>query len=255
MKIIKFKKERDNRYTIFFDDNTKLKLYDDIIIKYNLLNNKEVDAKKLELITKDNDSLASYYKAIKYITIKMRTEKEVYIFLCKYFTKQVSNKTIEKLKSEGYFNNDLYIKSYINDQILLTNNGPNKIKDNLKKLGFEENEINNYLNSIDDEVWFLKLSKIIDKKINSNHRYGKNKIIMKLVYDLGNAGYYKWMIERTIEKYDINTDKKIIENEYKKVYNHLAKKYEGENLKYQIKMKLFQKGFTSEEISELLNLN
>ena len=157
MKIIKYSKLKDNRYNIKFDDREDIKLYDDIIIKYDLIRNKELDDNKLEDIIKDNNELEVYYKAIKFITTKLRTEKEIYNKFIKDYDSKLVNKTIKKLKEEKYLNNDIYLRCYIDDQVLLNNIGPNKIKDNLLKLGLYEEDINNYLENIDKEVWLNKL--------------------------------------------------------------------------------------------------
>ena len=251
MKIIKFKKERDNRYTIYFDNDSKIKLYDDVIIKYNLLSNKKVDDNKLKEIIEYNDNLSAYYTGIKYISKKMRTKLEVQKYLEKTFTKRVTNDAIEKIDKEGLFNNDIYLRAYINDQILLTNKGPNKIKNELIKLGFDELEIKPYVDNIESEVWVNKIKKLIDKKTRMNHQYSINKLKTKLVYELSNLGYYKYMIDEEIENASFTNDNNIIEKEYNKILSRLSKKYEGSNLDYQVKMRLMQKGFTIDEISSL----
>ena len=51
MKIIKFKKDKNNIYKIYFDDDVVISLYDDVIVKYNLLVNKEMDINKFNDIT------------------------------------------------------------------------------------------------------------------------------------------------------------------------------------------------------------
>ena len=65
-------------------------------------------------------------------------------------------------------------------------------------------------------------------------------------------GYYKWMVEEIINGLDLSTDSKIIEKEYRKIYNKLSKKYEGNELTYQVKIKLLQKGFSNSEIEEII---
>ena len=50
-------------------------------------------------------------------------------------------------------------------------------------------------------------------------------------------------INEALEEFSFQDNLEIYEKEYKKVKNKLSKKYRGEELDYQIKMKLFQKGF------------
>ena len=63
MKILKFKKDKKNIYELFFDDDTSTFFYDDVIIKYNLLTNKELDENKFEEIFLYNSFLEHYYNS------------------------------------------------------------------------------------------------------------------------------------------------------------------------------------------------
>ena len=136
MEIVKFKKNKDNSYNVIFNNDLSLRLYDDVIVKYNLLVNKELNDKLLKDITDYNDYLNGYYKAVKYIMKKLRSEQEVRNFLKKLEIKDSDiNKLVDKLRHDGYINEYNYLRSYINDQINLTLNGPDKIRYNLEKLG------------------------------------------------------------------------------------------------------------------------
>ena len=168
MEIKSYKKKKSNLYEITFSNNTKINLYDDIILKYELLLKKEIDEKTLKEIIKDNSFLESYYLALKYLNVKLRTEKEIRKKLKDYDNK-VINYTIERLKKEGYLNDLVYIKAYINDSINLKLMGPNKITYELKKMGFKEDAINDYLSTFESEVWQNKIRKYITKKIQTNH--------------------------------------------------------------------------------------
>ena len=76
MEIVKFKKSKSNLYEIMLDNGLSFKLYDDVIVKYNLLVNKKFDDKFFEDVRNYNDSLDAYYLSIKYLNTKMRSEKE-----------------------------------------------------------------------------------------------------------------------------------------------------------------------------------
>ena len=57
MEIIRFKKGKKNIYEVELDNGSILKLYDDVIVKYNLIVNKHLTDKSLKEITDYNDSL------------------------------------------------------------------------------------------------------------------------------------------------------------------------------------------------------
>ena len=112
-----------------------------------------------------------------------------------------------------------------------------------------------YVNEIEDEVWLGKLDKIISKKINSNHKYSNNKLKEKLLYDLSNEGYYKWMIEQVIKSKEFKEDDILVQKEYDKLFRKLSRKYDGTELTYQIKQRLYMKGFNSLEIEKVFSEN
>ena len=251
MKIGKYTKLKSNKYSVVIDDIT-VKLYDDVIVKYELLRLKEIDDKLFKEITEYNDRLEAYYKSLKYITKKLRTEKEIYKYLDKDYSKEIILETIDKLKRMGYLNKELYLKSYLSDQVHMSLNGPNKIKKDLVSLGYDEDEIKESIESIDNDIWLDKVQRIINKKIKSNRNLGSNKLKEKLFYDLSNMGYYKWMIEDIIHNTEFSSDSNILEKEYNKLYARLSRKFDGSSIDYQIRMKLLQKGFYSSEIDEFI---
>ena len=251
MKIGKYTKLKDNRYSVKIDDIT-IKLYDDVIVKYELLRIKDIDDKLFKEITEYNDKLEAYYKSLKYITRKLRTEKEIYKYLEKDYDKKIILETIDKLKKMGYLNKEIYLKCYISDQINMHLVGPNKIKKDLVNLGYNEGEVEPLIEEIDDDVWFSKINKLVTKKINSNRNLGNNKLKEKIAYDLSNLGFYKWMIEDVIHGSEFKDNSNILEKEYNKLFNKLSKKYDGSELVYQIKNKLFQKGFNFSEVESFV---
>ena len=251
MKISKYTKLKSNKYSVLIDD-IPVKLYDDVIVKYELLRLKEIDEKLFNDMIEYNDKLEAYYKSLKYITRKLRTEKEIYKYLEKDYDIEIIKETIEKLKNMGYLNKDLYLKSYLADQVHMTLNGPNKIKKDLLKLGYDEMDLLTKIDEISDEIWFSKIEKIVAKKIKTNRNLGSNKLKEKIIYDLGNMGYYKWMIEEIIHNTRFVSDSCVLEKEYNKIYSKLSRKYDNSNIEFYIRTKLLQKGFYASEIDDFI---
>ena len=244
MKIIKFKKDKGNKYKIYLDNDLIIDLYDDVIIKYNLISNKNINNKLFEEITTYNTFLDGYYKAIKIINKRLRTKKEIENYLTKQnIKKEEINKIINLLEKDNYLNQDLYIKSYISDQYNLTLNGPIKIKKDLNNLGINK-DIDNYLNKYD---WNVKIDKIINKKIKFNNKLSNNALKNKIINDIINLGYEKEIIEKKLETIELN-DNDILIKELNKIKNKYEKKYKDNELKYKVINYLYRKGFNIEDI-------
>ena len=242
MKIEKIKKKKSNIYEVTLSNKDKINLYDDVILKYELLIKKDIDDKILKKIIDDNSYLESYYIALKYISIRLRTEKEIRKKL-KNYNKSINDYAINRLKNEGYLNNSLYIKSYINDEINLKLVGYNKILYDLKKLGFNEEEIKEYLDTIDNNIFLDKINNYIEKRINTNHNLSALMLKNKILTDLISKGFNKEDISNILDNYNIKDNEDIYLKEYNKIKNKLGRKYSGEELEYQIRINLYKKGY------------
>lgn len=254
MEIKKISKKNKNTYEVILKDLTKLNLFDDTIIHFNLLSNKKITEVELKEISEYNASLAAYYKAINLINFKLRTKKEISDKLKKLnYNNDIISKTINRLESEGYINDNLYLKSYITDQINLSLKGPNKIIMELTKLGFTKESIISYLGNIDNEIWLDKISKIIDKKMKSNHNLSNKMFLEKIKKDLFNMGYYKEHIDIVLNDLTLDSDMSILKREYEKEYKKLSHKYEGDILSNKLKYNLYRKGFSKDLIELLIN--
>lgn len=250
MEIKKFKKLKNNIYELELDNGSLVKLYDDVIVKYSLLINKKIDNKLLDEITKYNTSLDAYYLSLKYISKKLRCEKEIEKYLTKLdFNKDVIDKTISKLNKDGYLKHDIYIKSYINDIYNFNNYGPDKIKFNLRELSFNLNEIEPYL---EDKDFRSKAIKIIDKKVKANHKLSNYMLKQNISNYLINLGYPKDIFYDYLDNIKIN-NKDILVKEASNYIKKYSKKYENKELLYFVKDKLYKKGYNSNEIDEVLN--
>lgn len=241
MKVENIKLNKNGKYEVTIN-NEKYKLYQDVVIKYLLFSKKDIDEKLLSQIKEDNLFYENYYKIIKFINVKLRTENEIRKKLNTLnVLKKEQDSIIELIKKQGYLNDEIYIKSYINDKLNLSYEGPFKIKNYLLKNGFDEIIISKYLD-FDNEFWKERIGKIINKKIKTNKNYSKKMLIQKLSSELNNLGYSKDMYNTLLNNISFDDDS-IYEKEYNKIYNKLIKKYPEDKAKLLTKQKLYLKGF------------
>ena len=252
MTINKFKKVGNNKYRIYFD-NRSLLLYEDVILKYNLLYKKEIDNDLLIKIDEENKKASIYDVALKYISIRMRSIKEMkeYLKKKKFDSKDISL-TIDKLIYNGLLNDRNFSKSFVNDKINLTNNGLDKIKNDLKELGVDETYINEAISNIDNNILLEKLDKIISKEIKNNSKLPINKAKNKIITRCINLGYKKEDINNILDNYNLVSTSDI-KSDYDKLYKKYCNKYDAYKLKNVLKSKLYQKGYSIEDINKIID--
>jgi len=248
MLIKNIKKLNKNKYKISFVDK-ELIVYEDILIKYNILSNKNIEDKTLKEIEKENIYSEIYEISLKYLDIRMRLEKELRLYLKDKYDEKNINKVIERLKKEEYIDDSKYVKAYINDKINLSKDGPYKIKRDLAQKGVDESLINI---DIDDNILREKLEKLIIKYSNINRNNSLNVIKTKILNHFTILGFDKELILEIFDSLNIKGDNNKIKKEYDKLINKYSKKYTGYKLEFTIKQKLYQKGYSIDEINNIL---
>lgn len=241
MKVKKYKKLRNGKYQVIIDDEEVI-LYDDIIIKHQLLLKQDIAKKELELIKKDNDFYSNYLLAVNYINRKLRSKEEIKKYLSKQeINSQDINKILDLLEENKLINDSFYVEAYIHDKMSYSNDGPLKIKNELEKLKIDLTIIDDKLTEYNTDIENEKIKKYIDKKLKNNNKslYElKNSILNYLVFN----GYHRELVLDNLNNLHID-ESDIYEKEYQKLYNKLSKKYKDKELEYKIKQKLYQKGF------------
>lgn len=252
MIIKKIKKLKNSKYQIEFESGEKIVTYDEVILKYNLLYKKELDTHELNEINKGNDYYSVYNDLIKYLTKRVHSKKEYLKYIEKY---NLSDKDKEKITKELEYikllDDNRFLKAYISDKFYLTNDGPLKIKKELLEHNIDEDLIDNELDNILEEDIISKVNKLIIKRLK-NVKGSSYMIRQKIYYDMNILGYSKDLIDMCfVEKID---DLNNLEKDFNKYYNIYYKKETDTNkLYYKIKQKLYQKGYSLEEIGNIID--
>lgn len=247
MKIIKYKKTTKGRYKVFLDNDTEIVLYEDVILKYNLLLTKELDEKTMIEVDKYNQECDVYYTALNSINNRFKSVYELKQSLVKKeYPIELIDKAIDKLLQQGYLNDRVFARSYINNQMITTNKGPYKISKELAEKKISSDIIDEEITLFTEEEQINKIKKLINKGIKTNHSRGGVVLKQKIYNDLKLAGYDISLINSIISDYDFGNNEDIAKKEYEKLYRKYSRKYSGSELELKIKEKLYQKGLKYE---------
>ena len=241
MRVVKISKKSNNKYNIELDNGNKIVLFEDVIVKYIILVNKEIDDSLYEEIMNDNNKALVYHQALKYLNIRMRSIKELEKYLLKKYDDNIIDEVIAKLKKEGYLNDELYVKAYLNDKLNLSNDGLYKIKNYLLKQDIDDSLINKYISNVDNSLINDKLNKLIIKQIKLNHKYSGKVLKQRILNYLINLGYDYDLIIENIDNYQFDNNN--IKEEYQKLYNKYSSKLKGNKLEMKINESLYKKGY------------
>ena len=203
MTIEKYKKIKDNKYKIYLSNNTTIDVYDEVIIKNNLLYKKDIDEVDLNKIENENIYQDIYNTAVKYIMVRLRSVNELRNYLLKKnYELDIVESIIIKLEKNGYLNDLIFTKAFINDKLNFTTMGKYKIKNELIKLKISPEIIENSLEEISEDKWIEKIDKLVSKYLKSNKKYSGNILRNKLYTYLVNLGHDTNLVIKSLNNYD-----------------------------------------------------
>ena len=186
MRVKKYINKGKDKYQVFFDNDEILDTYEEVIIKYHLFEDKEIDKMLYKDIIKDTSLQEKINDCLKYIKVRLRSEKEIRNYLLKKKTSLDDiDLIISKLLRSNLLNDDLFCRCFINDKLKLTSMGDYKIKQELKKYGIADEIVLKYEYLFDKQLLEQKMDKLINKYLksskNKNINYLKNKIYSNLM--------------------------------------------------------------------------
>lgn len=203
MQIIKYELTKKNKYNIYLTNGEVLTLPEKVITENELLFKKNIDKELYDKINRDNNIYEYVEMSIKYITIRLRSVKEIRDYLLKHKVNiDDIDLVIEKLIKAHYLDDDRFTKAFIKDKINFTNYGDYKIKMELQRLGVSSLIIEDNISLIDETIIEDRIRKIIEKDIKSNKKYKGINLKNKIYNHLLSQGYSKEKVISVINDYN-----------------------------------------------------
>jgi len=142
-----------------------------------------------------------FNKALKYLSYKNRSTKEIYDYLKKKeYSESDINQAIGKLIEYKFLDDNNFSEMFIRDRQL---KGKSKrfISYELKQKGINKDTSEESLNNANDDL--LTASEYIEKRINQFNRLDPEKRKQRIVGRLQSRGYSWDVIKEVIKKFDI----------------------------------------------------
>lgn len=248
MELKKIKQKAKDLFEIMVDEEI-IQVPADIIIKYNLFSLKKIDISVYKSIKKDLVFFEALKKTLTFVEKKYRSQYEIENFFSK---ENIIDKAILKyLKDNNYVNDQIFTEMFVNDKINFTNEGYYKILKSLNDHQINQEIIESVFEKVDFNIFEEKLFKIIEKKLKQNRKHSKLVVTSNILNYCIEMGYERENILDIINQL-YRVDEDIIVNEIEKIKKSLSKKYKDEQLEKQLIKKLLHKGFTYEEIKNVI---
>ena len=123
----------------------------DTVIANGLKVGMSVDLATLSLIQLESEKLTALDKALRHISVSMKTEKEIRLFLKqKGYLQDVTDYVLDKMKEYGYVDDAMYASSYVEGAA--KRKGSRLLQLELRQKGVDGEIIDSVLSSLEDET-------------------------------------------------------------------------------------------------------
>ncbi len=192
---------KEDQFAVFIDGVLKLFLSGQSVMDHELAPGLEISEQQIKELSRLSNEDLLYLKALKYISVRIRSEGEVQHYLKRNKASEDQQKAIiKRLKKLDLINDERFAAAFIHDKLLATPASKRKIAYELKKKRLAADVIESSLNAdqiSDDES--------LHKLITIKRRQGKYQDDLKLMQYLVRNGFNYGDVKRAL-KYSSEQD-------------------------------------------------
>jgi regulatory protein len=196
----KNKKNRD-RLSVYIDGRFSFTISEEDYISLNLYEKSEISEETIQYIKDTLNFREAKAKAVRYLSLKLRTEKEVREkLLGEGYDPDCTEKVIDELKAIGYINNTLYAQKFIFDRSKLKPLSKRMMRLELLSRGIDEETADEVLAGwkVEDSVVAQSLLKRKFGKYDMSNEKTLRKAYMFLVH----RGFSRETIKEALKSFD-----------------------------------------------------
>jgi len=160
--------EKSSKYkdmiSVFIDNQYAFSLPEEEYIRLGLYEKGEITEEELDYIKKEVLLSSAKSKAIKYVSLKLMSEKELFEKLqSKGFDEDTSRIVVEDLKAMGYINDKIYAQKFVFERSKLKPKSKKMLRFELSNRGISNDIIDEVLDNFEyDEITIIE--RLIRKK-------------------------------------------------------------------------------------------
>jgi len=216
---IEYQKKNKDRVSIYLDDNYAFGVDLNIMIKYSLAKNMELEDDFIREILKAEEEINAYNYAISVLSRTAKSEKQLrQKMLDKGYDAQFIENAIIKLKKQKYIDDEAYSESFINSKINVSKDGKLKIKEALYNKGIDKQIIADKLSEISNDEEIKRAYMLGTKKLRSIKEEDARKKRLKLTNYLINKGFEYSTVKKAVSKLQGSNDFDELNN-FDELYN------------------------------------
>jgi regulatory protein len=202
---VKRNKKNKDRLSVFVDDEFAFSISEDDYLSLNLYEKSEIAEETIEYIKNTVNFNEAKARAVRYLSLQIRTEKEVRDKLeSEGYNRECISRVIDELKAIGYINNELYAQKYVYDRSKLSPMSKRMMKLKLMSKGIPEETADEVL--ADWKAEDTDVARNLVRKKFGKYDLKDEKIIKKAYRFLAHRGFNRDTIREVLREFDAEPD-------------------------------------------------
>ncbi|HHW37514.1 MAG TPA: recombination regulator RecX [Bacillales bacterium] len=263
IKITKITTQTKNteRFNIYIDkgngEEYGFSVDQDVLIEFQIRKGNTYTEEELNKILYKDEIKKAFNLALKFLSYRMRSEKEICDYLYKKdYSEDIAGIVIERLKKHKYVNDLEFAQAFVRSRILNSTKGPLLIRQELQQKGISETNIQESLKEFPEETQLDIAFHFAEKHAKQNKTMSDYQIKQKIGQALLAKGFSQHIVNEALTETVIEKDEEqkfqAIFKQGEKAYKRYSGKYEGWELDQKVKQYLYQRGFKSDEIDTFI---
>lgn len=255
--ITKIAQAKGNFYTVDFSNGERLRVSEDMLVRYRLLKGQEFSEEELEAIKKKSGYDLGLQMVMNYLSYQIHSEKEVWDYLREKDIEAADRKNIiARLKELNLVDDLSYGESYVRTQMRLSDKGPQYLAQQLKQKGLSADDIEHAISlyTLKDQLEIAV--KAGEKFVKKMHHKSYREVRQKLQQRLMQKGFSKEVIQEVLiileEEPDVDAEYDSLVHQADKIWRR-HQRLDQAKRNQKIKQNLFQKGFSIDLIQKYLD--
>lgn len=196
---IEYQKKNKDRFNIYLDDSYAFAVDMNVMIKYSLAKNMELEDDFISEILTAEEEMNAYNYAVNLLSRAPKSEKELKMKMQdKGYDVIFIENVIKKLREQRYIDDERYSEMFISSKINISKDGRRKIKEALYNKGINKEIIDEKLSSVSEEEEIERAFLLAKKKLASMKEEDTRKKTLKLSNYLINKGFEYSTVKKVV---------------------------------------------------------
>ncbi|MDY5278305.1 glycosyltransferase [Sharpea porci] len=249
--------EKKYLMTVGYDSHeTKVAVTTDTMKRYGLVVGHEINREELDALRELEQFSLCYHLGLKYLSYHdYPSEKLKKKLQAKGFEDIVVDRAMDQFMTRGLVDDYDYVVNKIHHYLRL-GYGLNRSAMNLKKEGIPASIIDQALDEFTNDIEVDRAVALVKKLYNENNTRSPSALIASIKNKLFNKGFSEETVNEAMSaihmEFPHERTKLLLEKEYDRVFSRYQRKFKGKQLKNKLITFLIQKGYSYDDVVEVV---